>query len=101
MTVKSAVVKSMGYRVEIHSEKGDVLSSYVPSTILRARVWYGNAEVTDTLDASRFVWERMSADETADRIWNATHSGIKAITLTTADVLYSATYSCDITDDKS
>lgn len=100
MTVESAVVKSIGYRVEIHSEKGDVLSSYVPSTILLARVWYGNAEVTDTLDASRFVWTRMSADETADRIWNAAHAGVKTITLTIADVLYSATYSCDITGDE-
>lgn len=54
--------------------------------------------MTDTIEAGRFIWTRMSVDETADRVWNAAHSGVKAITLTTADVLYSATYSCDITE---
>ena len=58
MTVESAVVKSIGYRVEIYSQRGDVLSQYVPTTTLKARVWKGNTEVTDTIEASRFVWSR-------------------------------------------
>lgn len=98
MTVESAALKAVGYRVEICSEHGDVLSDRVPSTTLRARVWQGGTEVTDGIDASRFVWTRQSSDETADRVWNAAHTGVKEITLTTADVLYSANYSCDLLD---
>lgn len=98
MTVESAALKAVGYRVEICSVHGDVLSDRVPSTTLRARVWQGSTEVTDSIDASRFVWTRQSSDETADRVWHAAHTGVKEITLTTADVLYSANYSCDLLD---
>ena len=90
--------KAIGYRVEIHSERGDVLSEYVPSTTLRARVWQGTSELTDSIDAGRFIWTRQSNDMTADRVWAAEHAGVKTIMLTTADVYYSATYSCQITD---
>ena len=99
MTVESAVVNAVGYRVEIYSQRGDVLSQYVPTTTLKARVWKGNTEVTDTITPSRFVWSRQSNDETADRVWAAAHTGVKEITLTTTDVLFSATYSCDIMDE--
>ena len=99
MTVESAVVNAVGYRVEIYSQRGDVLSQYVPTTTLKARVWKGNNEVTDTITPSRFVWSRQSNDETADRVWAAAHTGVKEITLTTTDVLFSATYSCDIMDE--
>ncbi|MBP3647543.1 MAG: hypothetical protein J6K55_14090 [Clostridia bacterium] len=99
MTVESAVVNVVGYRVEIQSQSGDVLSQYVPKTTLKARVWKGNTEVTETIDASRFAWTRQSNDDTADRVWAAAHTGVKEILLTTADVLFSATYSCDIMDE--
>lgn len=32
MTVESAVINAVGYRVEIYSQRGDVLSQYVPTT---------------------------------------------------------------------
>lgn len=98
LTVETIVDKAVGYRVEIESERGDVLSEHVPSTTLRARVWKGSADVTDSIDASRFSWTRQSNDETADRMWTAAHTGVKSIALTTADVLYSANYSCDLLD---
>lgn len=98
LTVESVVDKAVGYRVEVVSERGDVLSERVPATTLRARVWKGSAEVTDSIDASRLIWTRQSSDETADRVWNAAHAGMKSISLTTADVLYSANYSCDLLD---
>lgn len=55
-------------------------------------MWHGSENVTDSLPTSRFQWKRKSADSTADAIWNAAHTGMKSITLTTRDVLYSATY---------
>lgn len=99
MTVESVVETAVGYRLEITTDRGDVLSEYVPQTTLRARVWYGNTEVTGSIDASRFHWTRSSQDETSDKQWNAVHTGMKQITLTTQDVLYSATYSCEIKDE--
>ena len=88
----------MGYRVELYTRQGDVLSDYVPSTTIQARVWHGNTEITNNLPASRFAWKRSSQDATADRIWNDNHTGVKEITLTKVDVLFSATYSCEISD---
>ena len=99
LTVESAVISAVGYRVELQADHGDVLSERVPSTTLRARVWRGNTEVTDLIDASRFQWKRQSSDETGDRVWNAAHIGVKQIYLTTADVHYSANYSCEVLDD--
>lgn len=99
LTVEKAVEKAAGYRVELYSDRGDVLSERVPSTTLRVRVWLGSKEVTDSLPASRFAWTRQSTDETADRLWNAEHAGVKQISLTTAEILYSATYSCSLLDE--
>ena len=87
----------LGFRLEIVSSS-DILSDSIQSTMLTARVWHGSQNVTDTLDAFRFRWKRVSSDPTADELWNAAHAGMKAITLTVRDVLYSATYSCELTD---
>lgn len=87
----------VGYRMEIVSTS-DILSEDIQSTALMARVWHGSQNVTDSIDASRFCWKRTSSDETADALWNAAHKGMKAITLTTLDVLYSATYQCELSD---
>ena len=38
----------------------------------------------------------LAINATADKQWNAAHTGVKQITLTTQDVLFSATYSCEI-----
>lgn len=98
-TVTSEIEEQIGYRVELTTDAGDVLSQYVPTTTLRARVYRGSADVTDQIAASRFRWTRSSADGTADRLWNDAHADVKQITLTTADVFFSATYSCEISNE--
>ena len=98
LKVERTVEEAVGYRVELYTRQGDVLSDYVPSTTIQARVWHGNTEITNNLPASRFAWKRSSQDATADRIWNASHTGVKEISLTKVDVLFSATYSCEISD---
>ena len=75
-------------------------SAFIWTTTLTARVWHGSQNVTNDIPASRFQWKRKSADETADNIWNAAHTGMKSITLTTRDVLYSATYDCELTEEE-
>lgn len=89
----------VGFRMEI-TATSDILSEDIRTTALTARVWHGSQNVTDDIPASRFQWKRKSADETADNIWNAAHTGMKSITLTTRDVLYSATYDCELTEEK-
>ena len=87
----------IGYRIEIVSTT-DILSNAVKSTTLTARVWHGSEDVTDKIPASRFRWLRVSADTTADALWNAAHAGVKTIRLTVLDVQYSATYQCELSD---
>ena len=93
--VYSDMDELVGLRIEIVSTS-DILSEDIQATTLTARVWHGSENVTDSLPASRFQWKRKSADDTADAIWNNAHKGMKSITLTTRDVLYSATYDCEL-----
>ena len=90
----------VGFRIEIIATS-DILSEDIQQTTLTARVWHGSENVTDSLPAARFQWKRKSADSTADAIWNAAHTGMKSITLTTRDVLYSATYDCELLKEET
>lgn len=92
---EEAVDSKVAYRVDIRSTS-DILSSAIQQAELYAIVWKGTEDVTDRIDASRFIWKRVSQDTTADTIWNKNHSGIKRFTITAQDVWYSATYTCDI-----
>lgn len=94
-TFQSAIDSSIGYRVEIVSTT-DVISRDVPSTTLTAKVWKGNQDVTDTFRNSNFNWKRVSNDKTADTRWNNQHKAMKSITVNTQDVVYSATYNCEL-----
>lgn len=96
-TIYTDMDNLLGYRVEVLSTT-DILSNAVKTTTLSARVWHGSEDMTDKLPASRFNWKRVSADTTADALWNASHRGMKSIQLTVLDVQYSATYQCDLTD---
>ena len=75
-----------------------ILSNAVKSTTLTARVWHGSEDVTAQISDTRFCWRRVSADATADALWNAAHAGMKSIQLTVLDVQYSATYQCELSD---
>ena len=94
-TIYADMDNLIGHRIEIISTS-DILSSAIRQTVLSARVWHGSEDVTDTIPAERFAWSRISSDETADRLWNAAHIGVKSIQLTVLDVQYSATYQCDL-----
>lgn len=88
----------IGYRLEIISTS-DLLSEDIKSTTLSARVWHGSENVTDDIPTARFSWKRVSSDSTADALWNTAHTGMKSITLTVQDILYSATYTCELEED--
>ena len=96
--VYSDMDQLIGYRLEIISTS-DLLSEEIKNTALTARVWHGSENVTDSLDASFFRWKRISSDSTADALWDAAHVGMKGIVLSVQDILYSATYTCELSDD--
>lgn len=87
----------IGYRLEVIAT-ADVLSVAVKNTTLNARVWHGSEDVTARIPAARFRWLRTTEDPTSDQLWNANHMGVKSITLSVTDVLYSATYQCELSD---
>ena len=85
------------YSVLILSTEGDTFKNGVINTVLKARVYYGDKDITDELDANRFRWTRSSSDKVADQIWNAKYfGGVKEIQITTEDVHRRATFNCDL-----
>ena len=85
------------YNVVILSTEGDAFKNGVIETTLVAKVYYGDQEVTEQLDANRFRWSRSSIDKVSDSIWNSKYfSGTKEVQITTEDVHKRATFSCDI-----
>lgn len=96
--VKDAVT----YNVIIESSNGDVFKpGQAFETLLSARVFKNDQEVTDDIPASNFRWTRVSYDPQPspndDSTWNQTYSsGYKSITISISDVWQRATFHCDI-----
>lgn len=84
------------YYVEILSSNGSVFKNGDISTILSAHVYNGATEVTDQIDASRFVWSRTSTDSAGDTTWNNAHTPAKSIVITDTDINVRAVFECDI-----
>lgn len=88
------------YKVEIISTNGIIFKNDNISTTLEAHVYHGTIDVTETIDASRFRWTRISDDKLGDVNWNNDHlNGSKTITITSADVDKRATFNCEILED--
>lgn len=85
----------LGLRVEIQADTV-FLTEQMRTTTLRARVWHGLNVVTDEIAASRFQWTRESGDDMADAVWADAHLGMKAVLVSTVDVLHQASFRCDI-----
>ncbi len=96
--IQTTIIPMIGYRVEILSDYGTVLTERIPQTVLTAQIMQGNEDVTAQIDQSRFHWTRKSADAAADDLWNQAHHGMKSITVGTPDVHLEATFHCDITE---
>ena len=94
--IKNRVV----YKVEIISTNGLIFKNDNISTTLEAHVYHGGIEVTDTIEAIRFRWTRISDDRIGDINWNNEHlNGSKTINITTADVDVRATFNCEILEE--
>ncbi|AYJ75172.1 putative tail fiber 1 [Bacillus phage BSP36] len=90
------IEKEIPYAVNIISTNGAAFQGGPYSTTLFAKILRGNQDVTNTVDASRFRWTRISNDSASDTEWNNTHGiGVKSITITNEDVKARATFQCD------
>ena len=89
---------SSNYSVLIISTEGDAFKNGVIQTVLKAKVYYGDKDITDELDANQFRWTRSSVDKISDQQWNTKYfGGAKEIQITTDDVHKRATFNCEIT----
>lgn len=92
--------KEINYDVEIISTNGNIFKNGQISTILMAIVRKGTEDITDTIDANRFRWSRVSDDSEGDKAWNNKNfGGSKQITITRDDVFHRATFNCEILEE--
>ena len=86
-------------RLVIISSNGNIFKNGNVKTLLFAKVYSWDEDITDTLDANQFVWTRVSEDTEADKVWNEQHfGGAKSVVITGADVKVRATFYCDLID---
>ena len=64
------------------------------NTVLTAQVARDDREITAMCPASSFNWMRVSGDAAADAVWNASHAGMKQITLLPADMASDVQITC-------
>lgn len=96
-TTVTELQDTVPYKVDIISTNGVVFKSGDIVTTLIARVYRGDEDITDTLNAALFKWTRVSDDTVGDEAWNASHfGGIKQIVVNTDDVLRRATFFCKL-----
>lgn len=91
------IADNIVYKLDIISSNGQIFKNGVISTTLMARVYHGSTDVTDSIDANRFRWKRISLDSAGDTAWNTAHfGGTKNIVVTNSDVMHRATFNCEI-----
>lgn len=92
-----------GWRIEGFSSPGSGAYSEWQtdwSAVYSLHVWYDDAEVTDRLPSTRFVWSRQSEYAEADTAWNKNHTNIGSELHVTYDDLYGDTsFICRFLDE--
>ena len=85
------------YRTELMVDGVNIFRDKGQQSIMRCKVYSWDKDITDTLPAESFVWHRNSGNEEMDADWDASHIGVKSITITTEDVTENASFYCEIT----
>jgi hypothetical protein len=94
-----AIAEMLGYRIEVVSTKGNMLTNEIRETVVRARIYRGGSLITYLIPEANFRWKRTSTDTAGDEVWNAdpAHIGVKSFTLTANDIKYIGSIHCEIT----
>ena len=81
--------------INIISSNGNIFQNGSVSTTLTALVTKGDRDITDSVPASRFSWEKESNNTDTDKIFNETHVGHgHVLELTPDDVWGRAVFNC-------
>lgn len=91
-------ISNNSFELRISASKGQFFNNGISETTLEAHLFQNNNEVTENYDSECFLWKRTSFDSSSDTYWNEQHSeGTKKISITRADVMYGANFSCTFT----
>lgn len=91
-------ISNNSFELRISASKGQFFNNGISETTLEAHLFQNNNEVTENYDSECFIWKRTSFDSSSDTYWNEQHSeGTKKISITRADVMYGANFSCTFT----
>ena len=81
--------------VVVTSDRGTTFHNGFGETTLRAYVYRGGEDITNTVDSSRFSWRRTSSKTLHDDAWNMAHEGFgKSVIITSDDVEQQANFEC-------
>lgn len=85
------------YSVQIYSSNGSNFINGDIATMLRAKVFKGAKEITDTLADNLFNWFRVSDNPEGDAVWSQQHEGAgKSVVISDEDVYRRATFECEV-----
>ncbi|MEA5031491.1 MAG: hypothetical protein VB025_05045 [Sphaerochaeta sp.] len=87
------------YQLQVISEGGTTFrTTEAFATTMRARVFKGGIEVTDSFTDADFRWSRTSSDAHADEIWNSAHYSVggKTLSITQDDVAGRTNFFCTL-----
>ncbi|WP_299314811.1 hypothetical protein [uncultured Halomonas sp.] len=87
------------YLVQVISEGGTTFRTTEAFTsTMRARVFKGGVEITDSFTDADFRWSRTSGDAHADEIWNSEHYSVggKTLSITQDDVAGRTNFFCTL-----
>ena len=83
------------YQVQINSLNGNNFINCNITTTLKAQVFKGSADITDSLSDNVFNWLRVSNNPEGDVVWNELHqSKGSQISIDDEDVYRKATFTC-------
>lgn len=85
------------YSVQIYSSNGSNFINGDIATMLRAKVFKGAKDITDTLANNAFNWFRVSDNPEGDAVWSQQHEGAgKSVVISDEDVYRRATFECEV-----
>jgi hypothetical protein len=87
------------YLLQVISEGGTTFRTTEAFTsTMRARVFKGGVEVTDSFTDADFRWSRTSSDAHADEMWNSEHYSVggKTLAITQDDVAGRTNFFCTL-----
>lgn len=94
-----ATEEDIAYKVEIVASNGFIFTNGQIFTELFAKVYKGKDEITEQIDASKFVWTKTSEQPDEDEKWSKTYgNGVKSVVITRTDVYKRATFTCEINE---